>query len=181
VTGLLAFVVSGRRSRAGSSTESFGTFVPVSGGFDAFATRAVSCVDATDCKVGDLVTVPTGDETNMSKWTFSKGVVPAKDNAGTIISLVRNGSGWDALTKTGDIFGGTTIEELARTSTSGSTWLPTGKTWPATTVGNCSAGSGFCTYSVQVQPDNAPSGQVGLTYAENDASWYGLHWRNVTL
>jgi hypothetical protein len=162
-----------------------GTPAPWTGGHWLIGTTYVSSTDctmyATDCRKGQAIWIPAGDEARPSLWTFHSQL-PVKLDIGTAVSLIRSNSNWIAISKQGDQFGGTVIEELsAGSAIEGATWSLTGKTWATASSTGCSAPSGFCTYSAQFSAEPAPSGQVTATYAENDSGYYGLHWLDLTL
>jgi hypothetical protein len=125
-------------------------------------THNVSCSNATDCKVGDLAWVPFGKLADASAWQLHNNVIPATDNIGTTLGLVKTSTGWDIFTKTGDAYGGSTIERLQATSITGP-WTVNGS-WPI--IGP----SGTVTYGVAVHPEQtAPAGDVLVTYNVNNS------------
>lgn len=125
-------------------------------------THGVTCSYATDCKVGDLAWVPFGKLTTPSKWQIHNDVIPATANIGTTLGIVKSPGGWDIFTKTGDAYGGSTIERLTATSITGH-WTVNG-TWPVTPP------PGAVSYGVAVHPEQtAPVGQVLVSYNINDS------------
>lgn len=146
-----------------TGTTTWGGAVAASGGWWITGTHGVSCSYATDCKVGDIAWVPSGDLTNESDWQVYNNVIPATDNAGTVMSPIQTSTGWDIFTKQGDAYGGTNIERLTSSTMTG-TWTVNG-TWPAPSP------SGTVTYSTAVHPEQAsPSGEVLLSYSVNGVS-----------
>lgn len=138
----------------------WGGIARTTGGWWVTGTHGVTCSDATDCSVGDLAFVPTGDLATASAWTVHNNVVPATTNVGTVLALTKTGTGWDIFTKLGDAYGGTQIERLAATSVTG-TWTVTG-TWSAPSP------AGTVTYGVAVHPEQAAgSGQTLVSYNVN--------------
>jgi hypothetical protein len=156
-----------------ASTLAFQRIVPVPGGKTSWGgvgrgalgwwitgTHNVACTHATDCKVGDAAWVPFGHLGDTTRWQMHYGIIPVSLNLGTTVGLVNTGSGYDAFTKTGDEFGGTTVEKLHAASPS-SIW---------SVVGSAAAPSpaGTVTYGVAVHPEQAaPAGQVMVSYDVN--------------
>lgn len=123
-------------------------------------THSVPCAYATDCKVGDAVYVPFGQLGTSSQWQPHYNNMPATLNLGNNIGLLNTGNGYDAFTKTGDAYGGTTIERLHAATMTG-TWTVTGQ-WPAPSP------SGTATYAVGVHPEQtSPSRQILVSYNVN--------------
>ena len=127
---------------------------------------------ATDCRAGQAVWVPTGDEANAAAWSFYS-TIPASLNVGTVVSPFRFNSTWFAISKTGDEFGGTTLEELTAKCMEGCAWHLTGKTWPA------SAPPNEVTYSAQVHGDPVAGG-VLASYAVNGSPQYWPDFLAIT-
>jgi len=120
----------------------------------------VSCSYATDCKVGDFAFVPLGKLANANSWKIYNNVIPASNNIGTTLALLRTGSGWDIFTKVGDAYGGTQIEKLTASS-------PTG-TWTVKETWDAPSPQGTVTYGVAVHPEQtSPSGQMLVSYDVN--------------
>jgi hypothetical protein len=123
----------------------------------------VPCSYATDCKVGDAAWVPFGHLADPTAWQLHYNNVPATLNAGTTIGLYATSTGWDTFTKTGDAYGGTTIERL-HASCMTCDWSQTGS-WDAPSP------SGTVTYGVAVHPEQAaPAGQLLVSYNVNGVS-----------
>lgn len=152
-----------------SGTAIWGGIAKDTGGWWVTGTHGVSCVYATDCKVGDIARVPFGSLATPSKWQVSSNVIPASTNIGTTLGLVKTNAGWDIFSKLGDAYGGTQIERLSAASVTG-VWTVNG-TWDAPSP------AGTVTYAAAVHPEQAaPSGQVMASYAVNgdDADYHPL-------
>lgn len=134
----------------------------------------VSCSNATNCKVGDGVWVPFGHLGDTSQWQLHYNNMPAALNLGTTIGLFNTGAGYDAFTKTGDQYGGTTIEKL-HAATPTSTWTVVGSVGIPSPVGTV-------TYGVAVHPEQAaPAGQIVVSYNVNGvAALYGPRFLSMT-
>jgi hypothetical protein len=153
----------------GSTNIAWGGVAKTSTGWWITGTHAVTCSNATDCKVGDMAFVPTGKLTTPSAWKVYNNVIPATANVGTTVALLQNGNSWDAFTKLGDAYGSNQLEKLTASS-------PTG-TWKVAGTWNAPYPQGTVTYAVAVHPEQtAPSGQVLVSYAVNgvDADYYPL-------
>lgn len=125
-------------------------------------THGVSCSYATDCKVGDLAFVPWGDMGAPSTWQVHLNVIPASDNVGTTLGIVKSTTGWDIFTKLGDSYGGSSIERLSAASLTGA-WTVTGN-WASPSP------SGAVSYAAAVHPEQAaPAGDILVSYAVNDS------------
>jgi hypothetical protein len=130
------------------------------GGWWVTGTHGVSCY-IVNCKVGDIAYVPFGGLADSSEWQVYNNVIPASNNLGTTLGIVRTSTGWDIFTKTGDAYGGSTIERLSANWARGN-WKVTGS-WPI------SGPQGTVTYGVAVHPEQAaPSGDVLVSYNTND-------------
>ena len=130
-------------------------------------THNTACSNATDCKIGDAVWVPFGHIGDTANWQLHYANMPALLNLGTTIGLYNTGTGWDAFTKTGDAYGGTTIEKLHATAP--------GSVWSVVSQVPAPSPAGTVTYGVAVHPEQAsPAGQIMVSYDVNGvASAYG--------
>jgi hypothetical protein len=141
----------------------WGGVAEASNGWWITGTHGVTCSYATDCKVGDLAFVPFGKITSSNAWKVYNNVIPASDNLGTTLGLLRTGSGWDIFTKVGDAYGGTKIEKLTASS-------PTG-TWTINGMWDAPSPQGSVTYGVAVHSEQAsPAGDVLVSYDVNGVS-----------
>lgn len=144
-------------------TTGWGGIAKTSTGWWVSGSHPVPCSYATDCKVGDFAYVPFGGLASPSKWQIHDNIIPATANIGSTLGLVKTTSGWDLFTKTGDAYGGTTIQRMQATSVTGN-WTING-TWDAP------APSGAVSYGVAVHPEqSAPDGQILVSYNVNDFS-----------
>lgn len=151
-----------------TGTSIWGGIAKDSGGWWLTGTHGVSCVYATDCKVGDIARVPFGALATPSKWSVYSNVIPETTNVGTTLGLVKTGAGWDIFTKLGDAYGGTQIERLSAPSVTGS-WTINGA-WDAPSP------TGTVTYAAAAHPEQAaPSGQLLVSYAVNGGSDADYH------
>jgi hypothetical protein len=141
----------------GNSLTVWGGAVDTSDGWWISGTQPVACRYSTDCRSGDLAWVPHGDLATPSDWQVHTDVIPSSDNLGTALALYKTSGDWFIYTKTGDSYGGTTIERLSASSPTG-TWQINGS-WAAP------GPSGTYTYAVSVHPEQrAPHGQVLVSY-----------------
>ena len=123
-------------------------------------THAVTCSFETDCRAGDFAWVPDGQLGNPASWKIYPSVIGANENIGSVMALVRAKHGWDVYTKTGDAYGGTTIERLSSQQVA-SGWSHSGS-YPAPSP------LGTFTYSVAAHPEQqAPAGDVLVSYNVN--------------
>lgn len=122
-------------------------------------------------KDGYAVWVPSGDETRSAAWRFYR-TLPAALNVGTVVSPFRRNGRWYAITKQGDAYNGSVLEELTAGCMAGCTWHATGKTWPTDTAAGL-------TYSAQADGP-AGSGQEQVSYAVNGPAQYSLDFLDVT-
>jgi hypothetical protein len=140
----------------------WGGIAKTTNGWWITGTHSVACSYVTDCKVGDMAFVPFGKLATASVWQVHNNVVPASKNVGTTLGLVKTSSGWDIFTKTGDAYGGATVERLQAASVTGA-WTVNGS-WPI------SGPSGTVTYGVAVHPEQTtPAGDVLVSYNVNDS------------
>jgi len=134
-----------------------------SNGWWVSGTHSVSCSLSTDCRAGDFAWVPVGDLGTATMWQVHTDVIPAGTNIGTVVAVTKARHGWVAFSKTGDSFGGTTIERLTAQSVTG-TWRAAGA-YPAVSP------AGSMTYSVAVHPEQAAAaGNVLVSYNVNGIS-----------
>lgn len=138
----------------------WGGFAKTATGWWITGTHNVSCSYATNCKVGDFAFVPFGKLATSTAWKVYNNVIPANNNLGTTLGLLKTGAGWDIFTKEGDAYGSTQIEKLTSSSLPGS-WKVNG-TWSAPSP------TGTVTYGVAVHPEQmSPSGQILVSYDVN--------------
>jgi len=141
----------------------WGGAVKTATGWWITGTHPVSCSYVTDCKMGDVAHVPLGKLAIPSGWSVYNNVIPSTTNVGTTLALIRISRGWDIFTKTGDAYGGTTIERLSTSAFSPTSGWKVNASWAAP------APSGAVSYGVAVHPEQAaPAGQVLVSYNVND-------------
>lgn len=123
----------------------------------------------TDCRSGDIASVPFGDLGQKSKWDVHANVVSkALDLDNTLAITKVSSSNWVIFVKVGGPFSTNSIERLTASSVFGP-WKQSG-TW------NAPAPQGSQTYNVAVHPEQAaPSGDVLVSYNVNGGNAKNYH------
>lgn len=151
----------------GAGSEGWSSVVSATGGYDLIGTRHTGgsgCL--ADCITGDLAFVPSGDLAKPADWTVTDAVLPPSLDLGNVVSVIKSGSLYVAVTKQDDILG-SAIEVLTSSSlTSGWTVYRTDVITPTS---GCSE-----TYSAELHPgEGAPTNQYLVSWANNGSSGSG--------